>query len=130
LDDRRDALQGLLGVQRNVLGRHSEKLIDLLGVVHKLVGVQFAPHGLLDVAVHAGEVPQTNVLLEVLHNLGYERWRNKRIGTQRRVFGVVEVRLNVRQVILLGVRKGGLPDCHRHILVSGVDLHGRRYVGH
>ena len=91
---------------------------------------QLGAQGTLDIAVHAVQVPQDDVLLDVLDRFGQVSRGHNRVAAEDRTLGEVQVRLDVAQVILLGVSKGCLPDGHRHVLVGRVLLDRRGHINH
>ena len=74
------------------------------------------------------EIPEHQVLLEMLEESGQERWRDDRVGPQHRVQCEIEVALDMRQLVLVWVRKRRTADCHCRVFFGGIDLHrlGRR----
>ena len=130
LDDRHDALEGGVCVHLDVLGRQREQLVHGLGVLLQVVVRQLLAHGLLDVARHAAQVPEHDVLLDVLDRFGQVRWRDDGVATEDRALGEVQVGLDVAEVVLLWVGVGSLANGHGHVLVGGVHLDRRGHVDH
>ena len=70
------------------------------------------------------------MLLDVFHHARQDDWRNHRVHSKDWVFEELQVRLDVRQVVLLHVGEGRLAQHHGHVLVWCVALLWGRHVNH
>ena len=130
LDHRHDLLQCLVAVHANVLRYRREQLVDLGWLLCHLVVLRCAFHRHIHIPVHAVQVPQGQVLLDVIHCPWQVGRRDCRVCAQCRVGGEVQDDLDVGKVILLDVGVGGLAHSHRHVLVGSVNLDWRRRIDH
>ena len=133
LDDRRQVLEQLHALLRgggSRLRQHAVERAAVLGVSAQIaqhVADVLAQHvvGHLD---HRRSVPQRDVLLEVAHDRRDELRGHEHAAAQQGALQVADVRLDVREVVLLGEGRDGAAQRGCHVLVDGVlllGLHGR-----
>ena len=125
-DDGRQRREDVAGLDDDALRRLGQHAIErapalvILQQLHLLADVDAAR--VLGQVQHGRGVPQGDVLLEVLEDHRQVLRRDQLAAAQRRAGHVREVRLEVRDVVLLRERDDGLAHGGRDVLVDGVLL--------